>query len=254
MEGKNVIKTIHAAYEDPRTVARYSSEMGLWRSEEFLIKQFIPKKGMILDLGCGTGRTSIPLAMMGFHVTGMDISLSMVMIAGQEAFRRELKIDFLQMDANALACAGGSFDGVLFSFNGMDQMPGLKGKLQVFRQIFRVLKPGGTFIFSVHRIWSPFHLRALIRSSINLSLGKIAGFKTLEKEWGELYNIKTTLLEERYMHFLTSKKWKSTLHEAGFDAIHHYSRSQLEYHWFIRRIRMMPSSWNYSLFVARKLA
>ncbi len=33
-----------------------------------------PKKGKILDLGCGQGRDSIPLARIGFSVTGIDIS------------------------------------------------------------------------------------------------------------------------------------------------------------------------------------
>lgn len=33
-----------------------------------------PEKGKVLDLGCGQGRDAIPLARMGFEVTGIDSS------------------------------------------------------------------------------------------------------------------------------------------------------------------------------------
>ena len=33
-----------------------------------------PKKGNVLDLGCGQGRDAIPLARLGFDVTGIDNS------------------------------------------------------------------------------------------------------------------------------------------------------------------------------------
>lgn len=246
------INTLREAYENPQTVARYSSETGLWKSETFLIQRYFPKRGKILDLGCGTGRTSIPLAIMGFHVIGMDLSYSMVEIARLETLKRDLKVDFLQMDASALACKDEAFDGALFSFNGIDQMPGLKGKLPVLRQIYRVLKPGAYFIFCAHRVWSTYHLKALVMSGLRLGLGKIFRFDTLEKEWGEIYNLKTSILEERYLHFMSTRKWKLALFAAGFDHIESYSRSELDDHWWIRRIRTRLSSWNYALFAARK--
>lgn len=41
-----------------------------------LIKYFstYPKQGKVLDLGCGQGRDSIPIARLGFDVTGIDNS------------------------------------------------------------------------------------------------------------------------------------------------------------------------------------
>ena len=32
------------------------------------------ERGRLLDLGCGQGRNAIPLAQLGYEVTGMDIS------------------------------------------------------------------------------------------------------------------------------------------------------------------------------------
>lgn len=34
----------------------------------------LPTKGTLLDMGCGQGRDALPLARMGFHVTGVDTS------------------------------------------------------------------------------------------------------------------------------------------------------------------------------------
>jgi ubiquinone/menaquinone biosynthesis C-methylase UbiE len=243
---------IRAAYDDSETVTRYIGGSYLWRSEEILIQRFFPNTGEVLDLGCGTGRTSIPLSQMSLHVVGMDISFLMVKEAKLEAVEKGVSVDYLQMDASTLAFEDNSFDGALFSFNEMDHMVGYKGKLQVLSQIFRVLKPGAPFIFSVHRIWSQPHLRALIRGGLKLYLGKILGVTTLEKEWGEIYDLKAENPEERYSHFMASRKWESGLREVGFNIICRQSRSQLESNGLRQRIRSSVSSYNYMFFVACK--
>ena len=51
-------------------------------------KYNIPKNGIILDLCCGIGRHSVPLADKGYNVIGVDISPVFI--------KRELVIIFLQ--------------------------------------------------------------------------------------------------------------------------------------------------------------
>lgn len=252
MEQDLAKKTIRGAYDDPETVLRYMGGSYLWKSEEILVERFFPKAGDVLDLGCGTGRTSIPLSRKGLHVVGMDLSFLMVKEAQLEAARNGLLVDFLQMDALSLAFKENSFDGALFSFNAMDHMVGYKGKVQVLSQILRVLKPRAPFIFSAHRIWSPPHLSALIRGGLKLNLGKILGMTYMEKEWGELYNLNASNPEERYSHFMISRKWESALREAGFIIVCRQSRSQLESNRLRQRIRSCVSSYNYMFFVACK--
>jgi 2-polyprenyl-3-methyl-5-hydroxy-6-metoxy-1,4-benzoquinol methylase len=244
--------TVREAYESPETVARYVSARGLWRSEEVLIQRFFPSGGRILDLGCGAGRTSIPMAGMGFHVVGLDLILSMVKAARDYAVEGGQKVHYSQMDAKALAFAGESFDGALFSYNEMDHMPGYRAKLEVLRQVLHVLKPGARFIFSAHSMLSPFHLKVLLRGMLSLYLGKALGFATLEQEWGELYNMSTSTPEERYSHFMTSATWMAALRAAGFDHIRRYYRSTLECRSLACRLRRRLRSWNYKFFVASR--
>src|SRR3954452_1321645 len=41
--------------------------------------------GRVIDLGCGTGRVAVPLALVGHRVTAVDLSAEMLRIAGEKA-------------------------------------------------------------------------------------------------------------------------------------------------------------------------
>jgi SAM-dependent methyltransferase len=252
-------KIVRDAYEDPQVIACYSGDIGLWKAEEILIRRFFPEKGDFLDIGCGAGRTSIPLTQMGFNVIGIDLSAGMLREAKLYAERLGLKIDFQEMDAKSLDFADRSFDCALFSFNGIDHVHGYKRKLEVLREIFRVLKPGAPFMFSAHRIWSPYHIRKLIWSGLKSSFGSLTGLNTLEKEWGELYDLNSHDPQERYSSFLSSGRWKKALHEVGFNLVFCGSRYRLESHSPLELVRNLRGgnfilyvSGNFMLYVARK--
>lgn len=55
--------------------------------------------GRILDVACGTGRLTIPIAERGFDVTGLDITREMLELAKQKAERLNLSVNWIHADA-----------------------------------------------------------------------------------------------------------------------------------------------------------
>ena len=86
-----------------RFAPRYDDEVFTKNTDaeiEFIIRHAnTPVGGAILDLGCGTGRHSVPLARRGFRVTGVDISGGMLEVAAQRAKDAGADIEFVRADA-----------------------------------------------------------------------------------------------------------------------------------------------------------
>ncbi len=103
-----------------------------------------PKSGeRILDAGCGTGRHFATLRRAGSKVFGVDFSLGMLRIARRQFPQAPLLLADLQ---KALPLANNYFDAVLCALVGEHLDP----LHRVFREMHRVLRPGGRLVFSVY--------------------------------------------------------------------------------------------------------
>jgi SAM-dependent methyltransferase len=143
-------------FSHPETVLEYARaavRVGLWRSEAALLERFVPKSARVLELGAGAGRVSVGMAKAGwgdllatdFSPMMVDSALVVVSMAGVgDRVRCEVA------DATALPYADGSFDAAVFAFNGLLMIPGPGRREQAMREVARVLRPGGVFIFSGH--------------------------------------------------------------------------------------------------------
>ena len=98
------------------------------------------KPGMkVLDVACGTGNQSIPAARAGAQVTGLDIAPNLLEQARQRAHAENLKIEFVEGDAEKLPYPAGQFDVVLSMFGAMfAPRPEV-----VASELKRVCRPGG---------------------------------------------------------------------------------------------------------------
>lgn len=143
---KNQTDINYSSYQNPQTVAVYDSEADKW-AESYVYDRYFRAPGTILDIGCGTGRTSVRLHARGLTVTAVDYSEPMIARAQEKA---QPGLTFHVMDARALAFPDHSFSYVFFSFNGLDYMHPKEERMRVLKEVRRVLKPGGVFAFSSH--------------------------------------------------------------------------------------------------------
>lgn len=127
-----------------RTLPFMTAEQTL-REVAFIRDALNPPAGAeILDVACGYGRHAIELGQQGLHVTGIDLSLPLLIRAADEAQRRNLPINFVHTDMREMAFDA-QFDGaycVLSSFGYFDEETNLK----VATAMGRALKPGGRLI------------------------------------------------------------------------------------------------------------
>jgi len=95
----------------------------------------------VLDVGCGGGFLSNPLAEAGFRVTGVDQSHEALSIARQHDTTSSVR--YVRSDAFGLPFADHSFDAV----TAMDFLEHVDDPARVIAEAARLLKPGGTFFF-----------------------------------------------------------------------------------------------------------
>jgi SAM-dependent methyltransferase len=134
-------------YRRPEIVAYYDREQELHGAERYLFDRYVKPGSEILDLGVGAGRTTPHLARRASRYVGADVSEAMIARC-REKFP---DLTFLELDAADLsAFPGGSFDLVVFSFNGIDVIPTLEGRQRCLSECARVLRAAGHLLFSVH--------------------------------------------------------------------------------------------------------
>lgn len=129
-----------------------TEQVGLWDSEKIVFSKTFPDPELnLLELGCGTGRISFGLWKRGYtNLMASDFSKPMIKRARILNKKLKTEITFQVEDATALSFSNDSFDGAIFGFNGLMQIPGRKNRFQAMQEIQRVLKPGSFFVFTTH--------------------------------------------------------------------------------------------------------
>ena len=143
-------------YYQSREVLNHYEEatrrVGLWKSEEIIFKSTFPNvQSSILELGCGVGRISYSLWKLGYEkIIATDFSEKILKRAIKLNKVRNTQICFEIQDATSLSFDDYSFDGVIFGFNGLMQIPGRTNRILAIKESFRVLNRGGHFVFTSH--------------------------------------------------------------------------------------------------------
>jgi len=108
-----------------------------------------PFEGLsLLDIGCGGGLLSEPMARLGFAVTGADASEKNIGTARAHAAQSGLEIDYRAATAEALLAEGRPFDVVL----NMEVVEHVADVAAYLKACTGLVKPGGlTFVATLNK-------------------------------------------------------------------------------------------------------
>jgi ubiquinone/menaquinone biosynthesis C-methylase UbiE len=110
-----------------------------------------------VDLACGTGSVAVLLARKGLQVTAVDLSAEMLAEAAQKAVDMENPPFFVCQPLQELRLPRG-VDLAVCALDSLDYITDPDDCAEAIRRIYRVLNPGGIFIFDVN---TPEKLRAM---------------------------------------------------------------------------------------------
>ena len=140
--------SVAADYDGPRGNNELIQTMReeVWR----LLDRTFDPQAHLLDLGCGTGLDAVRMARAGHRVTATDWSPRMVERTRERAAHAGLsdRVRSCAIGAHELERLAGaeSFDGAYSNFGALNCVPELA---HMARECARLLRPGGTLVFSV---------------------------------------------------------------------------------------------------------
>jgi ubiquinone/menaquinone biosynthesis C-methylase UbiE len=126
-----------------------------WENAQTLGRRDIPfwrriglaTAGRLLELGCGTGRISVPLARAGVKIVGIDRSEPMLARAaarGRRTRRGEL-VELVRGDIRALPFRSGEFETVVAPYGILQSLLSDRDLAATLQSVARVLVQGGRF-------------------------------------------------------------------------------------------------------------
>lgn len=178
------LKQLNFYNEDSESYDDLVSYSTFWKASDWNILNRwiaeIPQESIILDMGCGTGRCSIPLASRGRRVIAMDISIGMIRRAMMKSHECGLKnITYFMADAEDVPLKQDSFSAII-SFGVLHHVA---NPVATVKGVGKLLKPSGVF-YALENNASPirpiFDILMKIRKLWNEEAGSHPLFKIKE--------------------------------------------------------------------------
>ncbi len=171
----------------------------------------------ILDIGCGEGYCSRTLMTQGAeHIEGIDISPMMIKIAGDREEKDKLGINYQTGDVQDLPYSDSTFDLVIgvFVYNYLH----IKETMKSMKEVYRVLKNGGRFIFAVPHPAFP-QIKKEKKSPFFFDFGNSGYFTSRDTRYhGKIFCRDGKELPVQMVHKLLSDYIKC-LQESGFNSL-----------------------------------
>lgn len=180
--------------------------------------------GTVLDLACGPGRHSVPLAKRGFRVTGVDRTHFLLDKARAYAAAENVEIEWVQEDMRELKRIE-TFDLALSLFTSFGYFEAPEENLAVVENVHASLKPGGTFVLDMMgkevlaRIYQPSDVQDIPGAGMVVQRRKvIEDWSRIEMEW--IFIREAAQKTYRLRHWLyAGTELKALLLNGGFETV-----------------------------------
>jgi ubiquinone/menaquinone biosynthesis C-methylase UbiE len=123
------------------------------------------RRDVVLEIGCGAGRITQHLADSFDRVLATDVSSDILEYARRRVMPKN--ITWVESDGSTLPLANSCVDAV-FSCQVFQHFPSTEVQLNLFKEIHRVLKPGGSFFIHL-----PIHVYPLAYPAFSKAMQKI---------------------------------------------------------------------------------
>jgi tRNA (uracil-5-)-methyltransferase TRM9 len=110
------------------------------------------RSGRLVNLGCAHGPDFLPF-INNFELHGVDFSREMLRLAGEYSRKFNFEVSLVLADITSLPYADGSFDRAIAvaTYHHLEKSK----QTAAFRELWRVLKPGGEAFITVWNRWQP---------------------------------------------------------------------------------------------------
>jgi SAM-dependent methyltransferase len=119
-------------------------------SERFYLEEAAKSGGRVLELACGSGRLTIPIAQSGVEIIGADLSASMLATARVKAQRVGFEVKFLEADMRSFDLPG-KFSAILIPGNSLLHLFTPQDLKQCLACVRRHLDTNGRLIFDISK-------------------------------------------------------------------------------------------------------
>lgn len=152
-------------------------------ADQRFIEKHLPTPCQVIDLGCGPGRSLLPLYRRGFLCTGIDLSEHML------AEARKLLVplgtqplpSLIQANlGDPLPLESHTFDAALCLFGTLGMLHPEKVRCHLLSELKRILKPDGIFLVHVHNRWPIQGLTTLFKKQSVVTLPVHQGISNLQ--------------------------------------------------------------------------
>jgi ubiquinone/menaquinone biosynthesis C-methylase UbiE len=157
---ENLYDTVAEEYAET-----FSGEHEKKPKDQEILHRFLQKIGdsrPVWDLGCGPGQTSKYLKNLGIEISGLDLSEKIL----EQARAIHPEIHFRKGNILELEFENGSIAGVV-AFYAIVHFTEEQVRM-AFHEVFRVLQPGGIFLFTYHVGEETIHLDELFGKKVDI--------------------------------------------------------------------------------------